>query len=277
MPKPTRPVLRYHGGKWRIAPWIIAHFPPDEVYCEPFAGAASVFLQEPQTRIEVLNDLDTHIVSLFQILRDPRKAARLRRAIELTPFSRKEHRRAWTAGGDPIEEARKLIVRSFQSIGAKDVLSRNGWRTRTAKAIWSPCVSWNGWPNAIPAITARLKQAIIECKPYHQLLDIYDDKTTLFYVDPPYLLHTRSRNTATYAHELTQEQHVELCHRLQAVKGHVLLSAYKNPLYDELLPTWHVETTKARAQCNSPRIEALYIKPWASRSLFSLNDEDPRL
>lgn len=22
---PTRPVLRWHGGKWKLAPWIIAH------------------------------------------------------------------------------------------------------------------------------------------------------------------------------------------------------------------------------------------------------------
>lgn len=35
---PTRPVLRYHGGKWRIAPWIIAQFPAHRVYVEPFGG-----------------------------------------------------------------------------------------------------------------------------------------------------------------------------------------------------------------------------------------------
>ena len=96
---PTRPVLRYHGGKWRIAPWIISNFPAHSFYCEPFCGASSVFLQKSQKRIEVLNDLDHQIVSLFTILRDPRKSSQLRRAIELTPFSREEYKRAWTAGG----------------------------------------------------------------------------------------------------------------------------------------------------------------------------------
>jgi hypothetical protein len=34
MNAPTRPVLRYHGGKWRLAPWIIANLPAHRTYVE---------------------------------------------------------------------------------------------------------------------------------------------------------------------------------------------------------------------------------------------------
>lgn len=41
-PRKHRPVLRYHGGKFMIAPWIISHFAPHACYTEVFGGGASV-------------------------------------------------------------------------------------------------------------------------------------------------------------------------------------------------------------------------------------------
>jgi DNA adenine methylase len=53
-----RPILRYHGGKWRIAPWIISYIPAHKIYVELFGGEGSVLLRKPRSYAEPYNDLD---------------------------------------------------------------------------------------------------------------------------------------------------------------------------------------------------------------------------
>ena len=67
---PTRPVLRWHGGKWMLAPWIISQFPPHRIYTETFGGGASVLMRKPRSYSEVYNDLDGELVNLFRVMRE---------------------------------------------------------------------------------------------------------------------------------------------------------------------------------------------------------------
>src|SRR5437868_3648689 len=110
---PTRPVLCWHGGKWKLAPWIVSHFPPHRVYVEPFGGAASVLIQKPRSYGEVYNDLDQDVVNLFRILQVPAQAAALRDKLRLTPFSREEFELGYLDAEDPVERARRLVILSF--------------------------------------------------------------------------------------------------------------------------------------------------------------------
>ncbi len=63
-------ILKYPGSKWRIADWIIEHFPAHKVYCEPFFGSGAVFFNKPPLYIETINDIDGDVVNLFRICRE---------------------------------------------------------------------------------------------------------------------------------------------------------------------------------------------------------------
>lgn len=39
-----RPIVRYFGGKWLMAPWIIKHFPAHRIYIESYGGGWQRFV-----------------------------------------------------------------------------------------------------------------------------------------------------------------------------------------------------------------------------------------
>jgi DNA adenine methylase len=63
---------------------------------------------------------------------------------------------------------------------------------------------------------------------------------------------------------MTAEQHHDLLDLIRAVKGKVMLSGYRNQLYDELLADWNrhdvsVANNMAGGARKSRRIESLWL------------------
>jgi site-specific DNA-adenine methylase len=63
------------------------------------------------------------------------------------------------------------------------------------------------------------------------------DERTVIYCDPPYVHSTRS-SQRRYRHELGDNGHHQLLDILQGLNCHVLLSGYKNPMYESKLADW---------------------------------------
>lgn len=179
---PTRPVLRYHGGKWMLARWIIEHLPPHRIYVEPYAGAASVLMQKPRSTGELICDLDGEIVNVFRVLRDPAQARELERLLRLTPYSRSEFEDAYLAGADPVEQARRTLIKSLMGFGADGLLAtwRTGFRVNISKPNGGPPAEWANYPDAIPAFTTRLRGVLVETVPALHVIEKHDSPQTLF-------------------------------------------------------------------------------------------------
>jgi DNA adenine methylase len=266
--KPTRPILRYFGGKWRNAKKIIAHFPAHRVYVEPYCGAASVLLRKPRSRVEVINDLDGDIVNLFRVLRVPDQAQRLIEVLRLTPFALKEFKSAYQQTNDQIENARRLICRSYMGFGGGAVHRKStGFRRGV---IRSGVEDFCTWPDHVKSFSGRLRGVIVESQPALEILRFYDSTDTLFYLDPPYPRSTRNERSR-YLHEMTDDDHRELAAVARNVKGKVIVSGYACDLYDvELYPDWDRVEWKSSCEGQQHRIEVLWISPAAGQlNLFN--------
>lgn len=270
----TRPALRYHGGKFRLAPWICSFFPAHHIYVEPFGGAASVLLHKKRSHGEVYNDVHDEVVNVFRVLRDPATAARLAQLVELTPFARTEFEQSYEPTDDPIERARRTVVRSFMGFGSGSAFSKHstGFRTgirgeRNAGAA----TDLNTWPAEVPAFVERLRGVTIESRDALYLMARTDGPTTLFYVDPPYPLSTRGSARGVrqkYAQELTDDDHRRLAGVLHDLQGMVVLSGYPCDLYDtELFPGWERHERQALADGARKRIDVLWLNPACSAAL----------
>lgn len=259
----TRPVLRYPGGKYKMAKWIISHFPRHDFYVEPYCGAASVLMQKSRSQGEIINDLNSDVVNVFRVLRDPTQAAELERVIRLTPFAYEEYKFAYGPCDDPIENARRTIFRSFSSIGSDGVSRKNsGFRgLKNYETSVTAAQEWSRYPNVIQSFVNRLQNVLIEHRPALHLFKLYDRIETLFYVDPPYLMSTRSKNSVLYANEMTDEDHIELADVLHSLKGMVVLSGYPSTLYDQLYADWRKILKSSTAQNGKGRVECLYLSP----------------
>lgn len=264
--KTKRPVLRWHGGKWILAPWIISHFPKHQVYTEVFGGAGSVLIRKKRSYAEVYNDLDGDVVNLFRVLQDERLAKKLIHKLEITPFARDEHKLAHVVTDDSLEKARRLIIRSFMGFGSNgtNAAVNTGFRANSNRSGSTPAHDWNNYPQALNAIVERIKGIIIENRPAVDVLMHQDGKETLHYVDPPYLHGTRCGSTTKpnkgYIFEMTDADHRELADCLHSLEGMVVLSGYSHELYDdELYPDWKKIKKSSLADGAKKRTEVLYL------------------
>lgn len=272
MTEPTRPLLRWHGGKWLLAPWIISHFPEHRVYVEPFGGAASVLIRKERSYAEVYNDLDDDVVNLFRVIRGNYKDELVRR-LRATPYSRAEFNDSYSETSDPIEQARRLVIRSFMGFGSDghNGARPTGFRANSNRSGTTPAHDWVNYPDALEAILKRVEGVVIEHRPAMDVMAQCDGTDVLHYVDPPYLWETRSKaknsTRKNYRHELSNDDHAKLLNFLSGLKGMVVLSGYPAPSYDLALQDWKRVERKALADGARERVEVLWINPAASKAL----------
>jgi DNA adenine methylase len=266
----------YYGGKYSHLDWLLPLLDIHDAtqYCEPFGGSAAVLLNRKPVHIETYNDLDGEVVNFFRVLREQREE--LVDQLTFTPFSRYEYLQALKVD-EPmtnLERARRFYIRARQSMMAQAQSATAGrWAYSVATEGGTAVPRWiNGVPKLIE-VAKRLAEVQIENLPGLEVIARYDSLTTLFYVDPPYVMSTRPGGTQ-YSNELSDKDHEGLAEVLHRCKGFVAVSGYDSGLYRDLYADWHMHTARARvsfaSQNRSLRQEVL----WTNYNPKTVNSTD---
>jgi len=172
--------FRYPGGKFYARRLILGEIPPHEIYCEPFAGGASVFFAKPPSPVSILNDRDEDVINTLQQIRD--RVEDLISLLEGIPATKQKHT-FYKNSYEPTDD----ITRAFRWF----YLNRTSYSgiMRPENCYWgygrkySMCPE--NWPPHLRTVSDRLQGVELTAMDFETVIDALPDGAFAF-VDPPY-------------------------------------------------------------------------------------------
>lgn len=281
MSKLIKSVIPYVGGKYFMIKHLLPLIPPHNIYVEVFGGAANLLLNKPPSTIEVYNDINSELVTLFRVIRDKDKLEELKRLLYLTPFSRDEYNHLLNQDISSLSDVERayrfyyICRTSFNGIPGRSFAYPTPGRNRT--------ISYLNSIDKLDLIYERFKYITIENDSFEKIIPRYDYPDTLFYLDPPYIPDTRKDNRF-YQHEMSYEQHEQLVSLLLNIKGMCIFSCYMHDMYNILIENnWGVIEIESVAhvkgyrkytpehikikKLNDKRTEVIFLNPQCIRNV----------
>lgn len=263
-----RQVLKYPGSKWRLAHELEKMIPDHHTYCEPYAGSMALLFTKAPSSIEVVNDLDSDVVNLFRCIQQD--SERLARLVMTTPYSREVYDSQFTGikCASRYQKAAGFLVKCWQGHGFRTAGGKVGWKNdvrgrERAYALWN----WYRLPDWIIEVAERLRMVQIEHRPAQEVIRRFDYQNVFMYLDPPYLLSTRTAKQ--YKHEMTDKEHEELLKIITQSKAKIMISGYESKMYDDYLKEWTRMEFRGSAEHNGPRTEVVWMnfEPYGQMSI----------
>ena len=237
---------------------LVKMIPDHHTYCEPFAGSMALLFTKTPSPIEVVNDLDSDVVNLFRCIQQD--SERLARLVMTTPYSREvyDSQFAGTRYASRYQRAAGFLVKCWQGHGSRTEGGKVGWKNdvqgrERAYALWD----WYRLPEWIIEVVERLRMVQIEHRPALEVIRRFDYQNVFMYLDPPYLLSTRTAKQ--YKHEMTDKEHEELLKIITQSKAKIMISGYESKMYDDYLKEWKRMEFRGTAEHAGTRTEIVWM------------------
>lgn len=230
----TLPIIKWMGGKRRLADRILPLFPPHECYVEPFAGGAALYFMRPgRADVEVLNDINGDLINLYRVVQN--HLEEFVRQFKWALSSRQVFK--WLQDTRPetltdIQRAARFYYLQQSAFGGK--VTGQTYGTATTQP---PGLNLLRIEESLSAAHLRLTNTYIEHLPWDECVRRYDRPHTLFYLDPPYW------QTAGYGPEFSWDQFELMAKLLKEVQGKAIISLNDHPDIRTCFEGYHFEST----------------------------------
>jgi len=208
-------ILRRLGNKKKIANEIQKYFPPHKIYIEPFFGAGGMFFNKPKAKYNIVNDLDSDVFNLFQVVMNQKED--LEKAFYMMPIH-SDLLNYWKENleVDPIKKAlRFLFLSNISFMGAGSSIK---FGTENPKnTIYKYLDETFRLLNDVQFTNCCFSELFNK-------IQIRNTLETFIYCDPPYI-----GTDDNYSNSFTEEQSNELFNTLQATKCNFAMSEFDNP------------------------------------------------
>lgn len=213
--------INYTGGKYQMLDTIYQMLPADyTTWIEVFCGSAVITLNKTPSRVEIINDLNSEIFNLFNVVKHKHKEflEQFTYVLNSREFYYKLRKNCMKDLSD-VEKAFKTfyIIRStFGSRLNRPSFAR--WTTLRKKGV-----DFDNIEQLVNKTYDRLKGVLIENDDYSEILTKYDAKDVFFFLDPPYLTEDNKR-CRDYVYTMSQHDYVVLNSYLTKLKGRFLMT-----------------------------------------------------
>lgn len=226
--------LSYVGGKSLLANKIIPKIPTHECYCEVFAGAAWLFFKKEESEIEIINDINTDLVTLYRIIKH--HLDEFIRYFRWILVARDEFERFKIERPETLTDIQRAV--RFYYLLKCGFSSKIVAPTFGVSATRAPRINLLRIEEELSEAHLRLSRAYIENMPYSKLIERFDRATTFFYIDPPYYDFEDYYGKGIFS----KEDFALLSSLLSGVKGKFIVSLNDTPEIRQIFRPFRIET-----------------------------------
>lgn len=227
--------IRYYGSKGGFYKRIIEHFPTTEyeTYIEPYGGTYIVGLMSTPAKIEIYNDLEKNVYSLYKVISDKELFVQFKEKCDLVFYSediRKDCKENLT------DDNLSIVDRAFNFFYVNRT-SHNGiggfsMNSHVRRGMSKAVSDFLSSIDRLPELHDRLSRVMVTNMDGIKLINKYNDPKVFIYCDPPYEQSTRTG--ARYKVDMDRKGHELFLDSVIKSKSKILISGYDCELYDVL-------------------------------------------